>query len=107
MAISPWVFIIKTVTKVNLGEYIMKIKVTQECIDKGRRYETRRCPIAIAIRKATSTVGWEVYRSVIYHKGQSTFTTSRVKSFINKFDLYGKKGVLPCEFDICVEKLLK
>ena len=69
----------------------MRIEVTQEHIDKGRRHCLRLCPIALALREATGRV-WSVsFDCLRPHRGRF-YSANLTRSFMLRFDA-GK----PCE----------
>jgi len=80
----------------------IKIKVTAEHIDKGKRNNCRECPVALAIKEQLNlpydmqvgTLGVNIF----YEKHTCTkYMLSRAaERFINKFD--GRKDVKPFNF---------
>lgn len=80
----------------------MKISVTQEHIDQGKKNDNRACPIALAINDATKTnsasVGWF---SCSFHTHLGRVTRSlpvQASRFIDYFD--GGNSVSPFEFEV-------
>lgn len=76
----------------------MKIRVTQQHIEEGRRGSCRECPIALAIVSAGFFKAW-VGASQIRANGKLWCDTPpEVYRFIQKFDT--NKRVKPFEFEI-------
>lgn len=81
------------------------ITVTQELIEKGRKSDPFRCPIALAFKAA----GYTSVR-ILYHEGRATKSkngptkefnlTKKAIDFIKAFDESGKKAVKPSTFRI-------
>lgn len=67
----------------------LKIELTRECIDEGRRRDCHRCPVARALRNAGATkinVGGNGDTRFTY-RGQRYVTNDyRIKNFIYIFD---------------------
>lgn len=84
----------------------LDLEVTQEDIDKGRRHNPRRCPIAHALRRAGlsevrvgSTIWWPDERTMLNGGTHSAFGLSdSVVTFIRRFDL--KQGLGPQTFTL-------
>jgi len=78
----------------------MKIEVTQEHINKGKRKNCYRCPVALAIESAIPdswvSVGWQTITVDKDQQYATQRTPTAVTEFINKFDR--RKKVEPFEF---------
>lgn len=95
----------------------MIIKVTQECINKGKRKDARFCPVACALKDNGITtpvlVGGRIYKvspDSPYSTPNDEYTLiapmpQSVKDFINAFDNV-KKVVQPFEFEVDIEPYL-
>lgn len=72
----------------------MKVRITQEHIDKGERHARGRCPIALAIKERKGVIDVNIlYDSayIKYTKSSTTYFMSKEGStFITLFDI-GKK----------------
>ena len=80
----------------------MKIKVTQEDIDKGIRHSPGSCPVARAINRQSEKDNASVGLSCIYFYNIGGFsetpTPLDAALFINKFDQ--RQPVKPFEFEL-------
>lgn len=91
----------------------MKIVVSKEDIEKGRKQDGSRCPIAIATRRATGlkgiTVGFEeIKREVKGKKVIFHYLNKKARNFVVDFDdNEGRKLVKPFSFNIPVSHLIK
>jgi hypothetical protein len=95
----------------------MKIVVSKEDIEKGRKQDGSRCPIAIATRRATGlkgiTVGiGEIKREVKGKKVIFHYLNKKARNFVVDFDDTwgdggGRKLVKPFSFNIPVSHLIK
>lgn len=88
----------------------MKIQVTQDDIDRGVRGNVCFCPVALAVKRATSeTVYVSGMRIRIIKKANGKAleapTPSEVSCFIAAFDHYAT--VEPFEFDLELQPLKK
>jgi hypothetical protein len=80
---------------------VMRLKVTAECIAKGKQNDSKRCPIAIAMRAAgwssVHVTGWSVKAT----KSHKTFVfplPMKAQLFTEAFD--DGKRVKPFEFEL-------
>jgi hypothetical protein len=78
-------------------EVIMKIHVTQEDIEQGKRFECDHCPVALAIKRTTGMSVSVHSDKISLASGQFT-TPVEVVAFIDMFD--GRLAVQPFEFEI-------
>jgi len=65
----------------------MRINVTADDIANGVHKDCERCPVALAVKRATGCVNCDVTADTIYATGMPVFTTPRsVQEFIARFD---------------------
>lgn len=77
----------------------VKIEVTELDINKGRRNNDRRCPIARAFRRAVGRRDVRVsYNSIHIGLKAVYWPTLSAMTFINKFDFNGRTAVKPFSF---------
>lgn len=79
----------------------MKIKVTQEDIEKGERTNACRCPISRALTRMGFNNSVATHHLNIFPKGRIMKTIilpKEAKEFIRKFDNY--MAVKPFEFEL-------
>lgn len=72
----------------------VEIDVTQQDIDKGKRRNARRCPVARALRRATGRRNCYVSNDVSVGDMYCSLPR-RFSTFINTFDDYGRDEVKP------------
>lgn len=77
------------------------IEVTQDDIDYGVSCQSGQCPVALAIKRAYNTnwvsVGLD---KAMFKNGEELHLPYQVQIFIQKFDFFGRKRVLPFIFDL-------
>lgn len=76
----------------------MIVKVTREDIECGKPGNGRRCPVALAIDRATQKTDVLVMSDAITVNGRRYSTPSRVAAWTRRFDL--GEPVRPFEFDL-------
>jgi len=76
---------------------MVKVQVTQEHIDKGSRYNTNSCPVALALN-AVFGVGCSVYQFIHTPDNLPLMTPSYVFRAIQKFDKNTEMN--PFDFEI-------
>lgn len=76
----------------------MVIEVTERCIEHGRRYLARGCPIALAIKDQLGD-GCEVGHTYIWRDYARIELPKEVTAFIYAFD-NGNKDLKPFSFEI-------
>lgn len=88
----------------------MRVKVTQEHINKGERISCSRCPVALAIADITNVVvsvtttcfyRLKKTRQDRFHLRKKVDMPLEVRKFVRRFDSY--QPVEPFEFDLDVE----
>jgi hypothetical protein len=83
---------------------IVTISVTQEDIDKGNRYESSSCPIALAIHRNKECQSVRVGSDKIIFEDLNgevhnfIHLSKEIKAFVKKFDTC--KKVKPFEFEL-------
>ena len=79
----------------------MKIKVTQEHIDKGVKNCVFNCPVAIAATEAFGKPTTANYHTLLVGGKRLHDLPRKVKNFILRFDQYGNAPwVKPFEFEV-------
>lgn len=87
----------------------MKITVTQEDIDKGKRNMCSYCPVALACTRqfnATCRVEYETLRGPlvvsVYHVDhtQQFNLPFKVQCWVSYFDFHGPDEIKPIEFEL-------
>lgn len=76
----------------------MKIKVTQEHIDKGVVSNCNRCPVALAVQEALANDSATVGSSFIHTGIKSIEMPEEVYNFVHDFDAF--LSVKPFEFEL-------
>lgn len=84
----------------------MRIEVTQEDIDRGKRGNSCECPVARAVKRAIGDGGVFVQHEHISTRTHYFRAPREVRNFITAFD-YPIPGftILPFAFDIPYEKV--
>lgn len=75
----------------------MKIKIEQKHIDKGRRYNAKLCPIALAMKDVLGD-GCMASRDTLYRYNERFNTPQCVVEFMRNYDAGWK--VEPMEFEL-------
>ena len=82
----------------------VRIKVTQEDIDKGVQSLSDGCPVALALNRVGLRANVDRYAVTLTHKGSrcsgynKVKSTDRVSHFVSNFDDYGRSTVKPFSF---------
>ena len=76
----------------------MKVKVTLTDIETGTRGDIHRCPVTLALRRASGDPKAWVGRTVLSVGGKSIKSPKTVQKFTENFDL--RNPVQPFEFSI-------
>jgi hypothetical protein len=76
----------------------MLIKVTEDHIENGRRHETCRCPIALAIKEATGCSNVSVGQQSATIGVYTHILPKEAGDFVRDFD--HRKKVVPFEFEL-------
>ena len=84
----------------------MRIRVTQDHIDKGVPMQGEECPVAIAIKECTDldpvVVGYNVIRGRTVNREMFIANSpQQVSDFVSHFD--GSEAVMPFEFELNLE----
>lgn len=81
---------------------VIKIKVTEEHIDKGNQADCYSCPIALALKEASQELGTpEVCGYMVYWPKKIGTLPHKAREFIRKFDK--DRTAQPFEFEIDIE----
>ena len=82
----------------------MQIRVTQEDIDKGKRNSLRRCPVALALKRACGRIV-EVGSTMVYSRNEDRAwlisLPEKAEDFVKLFDI--GEPVEPFTFDLPLE----
>jgi hypothetical protein len=78
---------------------VTRVEVTADDIRRGRRYECRYCPVALALNRATGEA-WEVGpRFAWTHRGGPAVPLPpAAAAFVDRFDIHGRGD--PFSFDL-------
>ena len=80
----------------------MRVKVTQDHIDRGLRSHTRCCPLALALQSATGNIYICVGSSLVWDTNKPGeiygHISTRAEHFVEDFD--NGEPVVPFEFEL-------